>query len=207
MTEPNLDTALIDYIEASQIEYFNWLCNQVEIGDHKGRSYFILAKLLHEKEFYAVLPLDENRIEDGKQMRRDWFTQVELVRGIFDKDEERLKYPLDSLDGPCSVFEMLVCFAKRIEEDIMDDSAHGDRTAVWFWEMIDNLGLSICSDDIIDLEMQDKINYVIHRVLDRSYSRDGKGGLWPLPGYSTKDQRKVELWYQMANYISNKYHS
>ena len=46
-------------------------------------------------------------------------------------------------------------------------------------------------------------NYVTKRmrvVMDRLYDMHGNGGLFPLRKPS-KDQRKVELWYQMSEYL------
>jgi hypothetical protein len=54
--------------EDIQSGYFQWLCELIYINqEHK--SYFILAKALQRKEFYALVPNDDNRAEDGKLLR------------------------------------------------------------------------------------------------------------------------------------------
>lgn len=42
---------------------------------------------------------------------------------------------------PCSVLEMIIALAIRLEEHIMDDPDIGNRTGQWFWDMIVSLGL------------------------------------------------------------------
>jgi hypothetical protein len=41
----------------------------------------------------------------------------------------------------------------------------------------------------------------LHKLNNRTYSKLGKGGLFPLRS-SAYDQRKVELWYQMAAFMT-----
>ena len=41
-------------------------------------------------------------------------------------------------------------------------------------------------------------------MLAREYSDNGHGGLFPLKN-PKKDQRKVEIWYQMTEYINENY--
>lgn len=73
---------------------------------------------------------------------------------------------------PCSVLEMMVALAIKIEEQIMDDPDIGNRTGLWFWKMIENLGLKTMRDAVIDTDYVEKI---IFRFLDRNYQRDGSG--------------------------------
>lgn len=146
-------------------------------------SYRKLLTKLHNTEFTYFVPNDDNRADDGIQLRRKFAGS----------DEEVLGY----LDGPCSVFEMMVALAIRCETTIMDDPKVGDRTGQWFWGMIRNLGLSTMYDDNYDEEIVEK---VIERLLKREYEADGAGGLFTVRNCD-HDLRKMEIWAQMNWYL------
>ena len=79
----------------------------------------------------------------------------------------------------------------------MTNDEIGDRTPLWFWGMIGNLGLREMTDDIFDESVVDEIT---ERFLTRDYSYNGRGGLF----YVSKprmDMRDVEIWYQMMWYL------
>lgn len=79
----------------------------------------------------------------------------------------------------------------------MTNDEIGDRTPLWFWGMIGNLGLREMTDDIFDESVVDE---VVERFLARDYSYNGRGGLF----YVSKprmDMRDVEIWYQMMWYL------
>ena len=118
---------------------------------------------------------DANRAEDGLQLRHD------------------LGYE-DILQGkPCSVLEMMMALAVRIEQDLMYNPEEGDRTAQWFWEMIVNLDLGAQYDSNYSSAY---VNSCIERFLRREYDADGRnGGLFHLE-CPRKDLRHVEIWYQ-----------
>lgn len=165
-------------------EYYNWLINIIDDGtaqNHKG--------LLHEmmmKEFYSIVDGDDNREYEGQELR-----------GTF---ADEFDGAVDGIHGPCSVLEMLVALAIRIDRDIQPDMDY-DHTAEWFWLMIGNLGLLKQTDDAIDYE---EIDHILDRWLERDYEFSGEGGLFPLE-YAEKDQRDVEIWYQMHAYLMENY--
>ena len=170
--------------------YFNWLCDLVHI-DQVNRSYYILAKDLYNKEFVAYVDHDENRAYDGMELR--------------DECLEELGYPkYTNIDRPCSVLEMLISLARRMDfetSDVYEDDSN-DRTTYWFWEMIDNLGLIKFDDEsYIDLEGQIFVDSIIDTFVRRKYKPNGEGGLFPLR-HSKEDQRDVEIWYQMYMYLA-----
>jgi hypothetical protein len=171
-------------------EYFRWLCEIIKI-DQPDKSYWLLAKALHKKEFFWTVPNDDNRGSDGKKLREE-----------FADENGYLKY--DKLERPCSMLEMLVGLSKRME-DYMTDPEKGDRTDRWFWEMITNVGLLTCTDSEYYEYNDGAIDEVLDRVLERTYKRSGKGGLFPLKE-PKKDQREVELWYQMCSYLLENYY-
>lgn len=167
-------------------EYFNWLCDIIGIDDPpRDETYWILAKKLFSKEYYWTVDGDENRALDGKELRNDFLDELYNSR---EKEDE--------LKGPCTILELLIALSFKIEENLMYISSVGDRSKYWFWVMIDNLGLSKYTDSSIDLKGNDQIDHILEIFMDRTYSRNGRGGLWPLKK-AVKDQRKVEIWYQL----------
>nr|DAI86297.1 MAG TPA: hypothetical protein [Caudoviricetes sp.] len=167
--------------------YFEWMVDLV-CGNRfsKDISYRKLLTLLHIIEFRYSVPRDENRARDGVNLRY----RYSFVNGYDDLSE--------FIDGPCSVLEMMVSLAIECE-NIMNDPAYGDRTAQWFWGMITNLGLGDMYDKNFDKkEATDRIN----QFLDRDYSPDGKGGLFTARN-SHRDMRKLEIWYQMQEFLND----
>lgn len=172
-------------------DYFEWLY-RLMCGTRypKHISYRRLLMHLHIIDFRFTIPLDENRAENGINMRYRY--------ALFNGYEERADRIMRILDGPCSVLEMMVALAIHCEEDIMDDPEYGDRTTQWFWGMIGNLGLGSMTDDHYDEEY---VNYVIERLLDRKYKPNGEGGLFTIYNCK-KDLRKVEIWRQLGMYLN-----
>lgn len=167
--------------------YFEWMYDLVCEGRYsKSVSYRKLLTHLHSIEFIYSIPRDSNRANDGEKLR---------YRFALLQDCEELS---DYLDDPCSVLEMILALAIRVEENIMDDPEIGDRTAQWFWEMIANLGLGGMSDRHYD---KDYVNEVVYRFLYREYEPDGRGGLFRIRNCE-RDLRDVEIWCQFNYYIN-----
>lgn len=170
--------------------YFQWLYDWV-CGDrfHQDISYKKLLMHLHSTEFTYIIQKDQNRAEDGINMRYRFAKTAGL--------NEPVSFIMDCLDGPCSVFEMMLALANRCEEDYMDDPAFGDRTVQWFWGMIANLNLGSMIDTRYDKRYVDE---VLYNFLHRKYEQDGRGGLFRIRG-CREDMRKVEIWHQMCYYL------
>ena len=169
-------------------EYFEWLCDLVDSRRFsKHVSYRKLLMHLHNIEFTWFIPRDDNRADDGIQLRR----RFALARNDMSV--------IDYISGPCSVLEMMVALAVRCEETIMDDTLMGDRTGQWFWGMINNLGLSSMKDSKFD---RDFVDDAIARLLNREYEPDGKGGLFTVR-HCTHDMRTVEIWCQLSWYLDS----
>lgn len=168
-------------------EYFEWLCSLVNEDDGRNHafSYSKLLTYLHSVIFRYSIPMDDNRAEDGIDMRYR-----------FSLDKEISNAPA-YLCGPCTVLEMMVALAIRCEESIMDNPNIGDRTRQWFWNMINNLGLGGMRDDLFDEEY---VEGVVSRFLDREYDSDGRGGLFWIKNCDC-DLREVEIWYQLCWYL------
>ena len=166
--------------------YFNWLAAKVIRVENPtpSNSYEVLLKTLHNTEFVWLLSGDDNRAEDGKELRREF-----LIAGDFpDHEEWRTMYP-------CSVLEMMIAFSRRAEFNSEIPSQQ------WFWEMLDNLNLKDVNDaSAVDpLEIED----VLTHFMFRRYARDGDGGLFPLIR-PHQDQTKLEIWQQFCDYLVDK---
>lgn len=159
------------------INYFDWLCSKVDYicDDKDALKTRVLLSRLYDREYYWTIGMDENRSIDGKNLR-----------DIFGLEETY---------EPCRVLEMLIALAMRIDRDICP-SENSNNVAVWFWEMLRNLGLSI------DMKLNN-VDYILDEWLDRRYDYYGNGGIFPLKR-AKKDQRNVDIWYQMQAYVQEK---
>ena len=171
-------------------DYFEWMMDTVCGKKHTGKySYRKLLQCLHD--IYFTQPYrhrvkdDSNRVEDGICLRR---------RFALIKDCEEI---IDYLDGPCTVLEMMVALAIRMEKTIMDDPAVGDRTSQWFRNMLVSLKLGDMFDERFD---ETRAVENIERFLRREYEPNGAGGLFTLK-HCSADLRKVEIWRQMCWYL------
>ena len=182
----------VDVLDRFSSAYFDWICDWM---DPEGR-YSALLKRLYELEYTWILPEDGNRAENGCNLR----VRFEETSGM----ECRADYVED---WPCSILEMLA-LATRIDDLIMYDFSAGDRTADWFWEMIENMGLYTCTDSEWKHAPRQVSEYVNERVdifLNRKYGPDGTGGsIFPVPGLRDLDFRNEEIWLQMYRYFNEK---
>ena len=165
--------------------YFEWLLDTVDCPPHYSR----LMRKLHSREFFWRLPLDANRASDGISFRGRYIEEMNPQA-----TEEVFMHP-------CSVLEMMVALACRIENDIMFDPALGNRSGMWFWIMIENLGLDGMDDDHFDNE---NVDHIINVFMQRTYFNNGNGGLFPLKR-PKENQRKIEIWYQMSAFLEENF--
>ena len=169
-------------------EYFEWLCDVVNANRFsKQTTYEKLLAYLHGIEFTWINPFDDNRADDGIQLRRKFSLH---------RDDMSLQ---TYIHGPCTVLEMMVALAIRCEEAIMDDATIGDRTGQWFWGMIHSLGLSPMRDYAFD---EYYVDDVIIRFLNRDYAPDGRGGLFTVRN-CPYDMRDAEIWCQLSWYLGS----
>lgn len=168
-------------------EYFEWLYGLVMNGN---RAYRHVLAALNEREFVYLLEMDQNRADDGMDLRY----RFGYERGYL---AERISEELDT--RPCSVLEMMAGLAARCEEHIMNDPAMGDRTHQWFWVMVCSLGLNMTTDARYDGYA---VQQAIDKLLRREYEPDGRGGLFTVEN-SPYDLRNMEIWYQMMSYLNH----
>ena len=170
-------------------EYFVWMYNLVCNDKYYTKlSYHKLLYSLYNTDFTYIVARDKNRADDGRELRYRFGYDNGYSKDVIAKS-------LDTV--PCSVLEMMIALAIRCEESTMSDTRFGDRTAQWFWGMVNNLGLG----DMYDRNFDKR--YVLESIdifLNRKYEPNGKGGLFTLR-HSDYDLRKMEIWYQLCNYL------
>jgi hypothetical protein len=164
--------------------YFEWLYNQVANLKlrNPARTHWSLLRQLYSKEFDWFVPNDDNRAEDGKDIRREFLSEVNAP---YDPGWE---------DLGCSMLELFIGIARRLSFE-----ADGEPD-VWFWHLIETLGLLEFSDKNYNQEAERVIDEALERVIRRTYDYDGRGGLFPLRN-PPSDQRNVEIWYQLSAYL------
>lgn len=165
--------------------YFDWLYAKVMLSDRPALSYFRLIQTLYETEFVWLVVGDDNRAEDGIELRKEFL----LASGMEN-------FTASDFSFGCTVLEMMVAFTKRAEfqTDI--------RPSRWFWEFVKNLKLSDYYDDNFDHQ---KVADILHNFVWRTYGYSGAGGMFPLSGAET-DQRQIEIWYQFCAYLIEKHY-
>lgn len=166
--------------------YFTWLYSQVGSVRlrQRSRTYWCLLRLLYTKEFVWFVPNDDNRVEEGRNLRYEFLEDIDT-------------HPREAgpwLDLGCSMLEMLIGLSRRLAFET--DSQPRE----WFWEMMDNVGLRKYNDANFHERHEDEIDEVLERIIWRQYEPTGQGGLFPLE-HAQENQREVELWYQLNAYL------
>lgn len=163
--------------------YLGWLYSQINSVKitNPARTYWSLFRQLFKKPFIWLIPNDDNRVEDGRDLRLEFAKQEDV---LLDQDW---------FDMPCSVLEMLIALARRL---CFED---GNDVRGWFWELLENMDL-VFTDDEYTEDVQQGIDQALDRLIWRLYLPDGRGGIFPLDR-PTRDQREVEIWYQLNEYL------
>lgn len=168
--------------------YLRWLYSQVSSVRTKTqtRTYWSLFRQLYTKEFVWFIPNDDNRAADGCNLRLEFLEEQELEYGDVDPSWMGLG---------CSMLELLVGLSRRLSFET------GGESRDWFWELLENLDLRQYNDANYDhAHHLEVIDNILNRVIFRTYFANGSGGLFPLR-HATRDQREVEIWYQLSAYI------
>lgn len=185
--------------------YFLWLCQQVNLnGGSEGPveyrtpetdefTYFTLASKLHHTKFNVLVFRDENREEQGRQLRERF--------AYYNSDFN--DYSAINKHG-ASMLEVLVAMVQRFDTFVMMPMIDEvDRSMEWFWLMMKNASLDIYTDEGFnhpDNRADELCDGIIRTINNRTYDYDGTGGFFPLKKPDC-DQRKVELWLQMHEYF------
>lgn len=170
---------IVDVVDATGMgdrqtdRYLDYLTSQIR--PYRERSFRELYELMLAKEFVWFVPNDDNRIDDGLEIRCEFFHRD------------------DALKIGCSVLEVIIGLSRRIAFIVGGSPDH------WAWELITNLELHRMSGHI-GRKRANEIDEILERLIWRTYEPDGCGGLFPL-AWPPADMRQIELWYQMSAWI------
>jgi hypothetical protein len=176
--------------------YFKWLYKHSGMRPKSARdprpTYWKLFKILYTTEFEWFVPNDDNRHEDGRNLRGLFLNET----GVEGADQ-------DWLDQNCSMLEMLIALSARCWFADWHERAPNE----WLWTMLKNVGLQEFHDGYLVSgrgDLVEEIKGILKQINNRTYAPDGsRGGLFPLEK-PTKDQRHVEIWYQMHDYLNER---
>lgn len=179
---------------ATSSTYIQWIVlDKLGLSDKEWKKYNFLINSLAKIEFIWVHPRDENRYNDGLELRSQ-----------FSDETGRFLDSSSGLSSKCTMLEMMAALSIKVENRLMRNLDIGDRTSVWFISMIDNLGLSKCTNTGWKYEYEDYIRGVCDRVIKRDYKSDGSGGLFPLKNHSL-NWKNEEIWTQCMAWIRENY--
>lgn len=170
-------------------DYLRWL--EPQLTDEYGngsKTYWELLNLMFEKEFVWVVPMDENRIVDGKDLRME-FSHVN--GGSNRRQLETADFLLNV--APISFLEVLIGLSRRMA------FVAGGQAPGWAWQLLSNVELHRMTDPLSQPK-RNKAQEIMDAVIWRTYEPDGTGGFFPL-AWPDEDMTTVELWYQMNAYI------
>lgn len=168
--------------------YYSWLVEL--IGDKYVRTnYQRLLWKLYITDYIWELDYDRSRATDGLCLRREYGRATNMFVDVALQTK------------PCSVLEMAIALARRAEHDIMYDPSYGDRSGMWFWTMMQNLGLDIYDDWNW---YENEVDKILDVFLHHRYERSGLGGAFPVHSTS-RDLTKTDLWWQMNAYLEEHY--
>jgi hypothetical protein len=156
-------------------EYYEWLVSQVAVPNNKTCND--LFERMHNLEFVWFIPNDDNRVQDGLDLRYEYL----------DEAKRRL-----ALEG-ATLLEILISLSRKVAF-----TAGGDERR-WAWKLLKNLRLHKMTDPLEGNRL-DRVDDILHTLVWRTYERNGQGGFFPLKN-SPDDQTKVEIWYQMQAYV------
>ena len=156
-------------------DYFEWLISHIAIPN--GKNYSHLFEVMHNTEFHWIVPNDDNRIQDGIDLR-----------GRFLDGKKKVIH----LEG-ATLLEILVSLSQKVA------FTAGGEPRRWAWKLLKNLRLTKMPDPLTEQDLE-RINDILDALIWRTYKADGRGGFFPL-NHPEEDQTKVEIWYQMNKYV------
>lgn len=166
-------------------------------------SYFRLINILHNTLFIYDIDRDNNREEDGIELRNDFFNDRFIkLPGPLEKLMNR-EFPA-YWNNRCSVLEMLIALSLRMNDEYVGDIEESITDKI-FYDLISNLGLENMDDrSLSDPKNEKKVKSIIKRWLTRRFDYSGNGSIFPIKNPS-RDQRTIEIWEQMLEYINEQY--
>ena len=199
-------------------DYFDWLCRLV--GAHPTGpfcNYSHLLTRLFQTDFAIVRDFDNNRAVNGKYLRyyydsnRDDFgtNDQSPYHGTGDFYYQNQHYP-------CSVLEMMIALAKDIDTQYL--YSNDCRLLIWFWIMIESMGLANYKDGYWDHESErNDVDWILRAFNLDAYELTPEGEYRPtvllfpirnIEGYQQIHNlwEQMIIWYnQNINYLDSLY--
>lgn len=169
--------------------YFDWLVRRVCTVDEKA-EYSLLLMHLHDTTFVSFDEFDDNLVENSMDLRDEFLKS----------SRTGLKYYeiYGGFEFECTILELLVYLSVKIEDEIMTNDDFGERYSVWFWTMIDNLGLKFAKNSYYD---EEKVCQILENFIEKRYKRNGKGGLFVINS-SKIDAKELDIWSQAMSFLT-----
>ena len=163
-------------------EYLDWLYFDILNGPETSfKAYNSLFRALLGVPYRYTHPMDRNRFKDGLELREDYCRA---------KGED-----LSDILEDCTVFEMFVALAFRMEKDIMAPMSGDFDCFRWFWGFIEALELDEFDENDYDFGWICKI---IDQFLDReTYIFSGFEG--------DEGFGELQIWDQMNEFLDRDY--
>lgn len=168
-------------------QYRKWLLKE-KLGLRMEKNYSLLMDFLGDIDFIwdqKRFPFDRNRAVDGMDLRKEY----EDIYGCY-----------DDLDGSCSVLEVLIAFAIRIEEEYIGNPNDPNPSHI-FLEMLDNLGLLKQKNSVFD---EKNVSNILNHWMYRTCEKRREFTIFPLKRLKV-DQLDRDLWDQMQAYLTENY--
>ena len=155
--------------------YFEWLRDQSTPPDTIA-SYDKVLQVLYRTRYIPLETLDENRAEDGRELREEWYDDFQDYTDDIGEDW---------FEEDCSILEMFVALSRRCEFQTSHISAQ-------HWVSIFLMNLDI---QISDFEFEINKDIIIDTINDFS------NGIQTIFPTNVRDGIKKQLWYQLMDYI------
>lgn len=179
--------------EKMTTEYLCYLMNRAQIEAAGDFGYFRLCKQLLEIPFIPIIPMDENRSSECRELRTDFFNSYNYGGS----------YEVDSLPDSGTMLELLIVLAEKMQYNLKL-SEYDKPVKDFFLEMVGNAGIQFNNYEFgEDLEKR-TISTNMERINIRQFQWDGYYSFFPLREPHS-DQRYEELIVQMNNYIEENY--
>lgn len=167
--------------------YFDWMMTKIRAS----ANYKELIDYLYRTPFEATMFEDNNRVAAGLDLVYQFAYENNIDYTEIDSYFSNLR--------ECSILEMMIALAMKMENQFLGGLSSEDQTWKWFWQMIKNLGLDIYDNRHFDGY---EIDCILATFIDRKYSSDGQGGLFHIRNCKY-DLRQVEIYNQMCWYSNS----
>lgn len=185
------------YIGKQNETYMDWLKSIVRTEEHF--NYNCLLQSLWDIYYVPAIGNDIDRKIDGLSLRDEYAMVVSNTVGG-NSNVSGLK--LNDIYGPCRVLEMLIGLSERMYDIMYDveDVEPYNTIGRWFWSMISNVGLDICTDDFFNNHPD--CGTEIRELVEDILRSEDHGMRYPGGWFHIRGWWRMELWYQMSEYIN-----